>query len=213
MLDKSFHWDLQTGSMYLAQVIDIVCCYPPQLEGGEFPRRDFAEAPEESTSIAPTTSHASTKRKNVVENDRVEDSEDFDDHDFSSYEDDDLAIPAKPLASRPPPRSGKKVLPNFSIDASTELEYSLCVSDAPNFFAYFRSSMMKFLGVLTTGIATIFSIMTPPLSRLLSQRRRTLRTQNRRNTRGRRMSRRRTRPKGILSLFLLPVDLPSLVAI
>jgi hypothetical protein len=59
--------------------------------------------PEESTSVAPTTSHASMKRKNVIEIDRVEDSKDFDNHNFSSNEDDDMIIPAKPLASRPPP--------------------------------------------------------------------------------------------------------------
>jgi hypothetical protein len=58
------------------------------------------------------------KRKNVVDVDRVEDSEDFDDHDLSSDEDDDQAIPAKPLDSCPPPRSGKRVLPNFGVDAS-----------------------------------------------------------------------------------------------
>jgi hypothetical protein len=74
--------------------------------------------PEESTSVAPTTSRASTKHKNVIKIDRVEDSEDFDGRDFNSDEDDDPAIPAKPLNSRPPPRSGKKVLPNFGVDAS-----------------------------------------------------------------------------------------------
>jgi hypothetical protein len=50
--------------------------------------------------------------------DRVEDSEDFDDHILSSDDDDGLAIHAKPLDSRPPPRTEKKVLPNFGIDAS-----------------------------------------------------------------------------------------------
>jgi hypothetical protein len=58
------------------------------------------------------------KRKNVVDIDRVEDSEDFDDHGLSSDEDDDQAIPAKPLDSRPPPRAGKKVLPKFGVNAS-----------------------------------------------------------------------------------------------
>jgi hypothetical protein len=57
-------------------------------------------------------------RKNVIEIDRVQDSEDFDGHDFSSNEDDDPVIPAKPLASRPPPQSGKKFLPNFGVDVS-----------------------------------------------------------------------------------------------
>jgi hypothetical protein len=50
--------------------------------------------------------------------DRVEDSEDFDDHNLSSDDDDGLAIHAKPLDSRPPPRAEKKVLPNFGVDAS-----------------------------------------------------------------------------------------------
>jgi hypothetical protein len=52
-----------------------------------------------------------------VDVDRIEDSEDFDDHILSLDDDDGLPIPAKPLDSRPPPRSGKKVLPNFSVDA------------------------------------------------------------------------------------------------
>jgi hypothetical protein len=73
---------------------------------------------EESTCVAPTTWRASTKRKNVFEIDRVEDLEDFDNHDFSSNEYNDTVIPVKPLASRPPPRFGKKVLPNIGVDAS-----------------------------------------------------------------------------------------------
>jgi hypothetical protein len=105
-------------TMFLTQVIDVARCYPPQPEGGEFPGREFTDAPKESAPVAPTTSRASTKRKNVVEVDRVEDSEDFDGHDLSSDEDDEPAIHVKPLDSRPPPRSGKKVLPNFGIDAS-----------------------------------------------------------------------------------------------
>jgi hypothetical protein len=44
----------------------------------------------------------SMKHKHVVDVDRVKDSEDFDDHDLSSDGDDDQAIPAKPLDSRPP---------------------------------------------------------------------------------------------------------------
>jgi hypothetical protein len=104
--------------MFLAQVIDIARYYPPQQEGGEFPGREFVEAPKESASVAHTISRASTKRKNVTKTNRVKDSEDFDGRDFSSDEDDELAIPAKPLDSRPPPRSGKKVFPNFGVDAS-----------------------------------------------------------------------------------------------
>jgi hypothetical protein len=104
--------------MFFAQVIDIARCYPPQPEGGEFPGREFAEVLEESASIAPTTSRASMKHKNIVDVDRVEDSEDFDSHGLSSNEDDDPAIPAKPLHSRPPRRYGMKILPNFGVDAS-----------------------------------------------------------------------------------------------
>jgi hypothetical protein len=98
--------------------MDIAHCYPPQPEGGEFPGREIAEASEESTSVAPTTLCASTKRKNVIKIDKVEDLEDLDGHDFSSDEDDDTVIPAKPLTNRPSPRSGKKILPNFGVDAS-----------------------------------------------------------------------------------------------
>jgi hypothetical protein len=58
------------------------------------------------------------KRKHVMDVDRFEDSEDSNDHGLSSDEDDDQAIPAKPLDSRPPPRAGKKALPNFSVNAS-----------------------------------------------------------------------------------------------
>jgi hypothetical protein len=53
-----------------------------------------------------------------VETDIVEDSEDLDDTHFSSGEDDDAAIPAKPLDSRPHLRAGKKILPKFGLDAS-----------------------------------------------------------------------------------------------
>jgi hypothetical protein len=63
-------------------------------------------------------SRASMKRKHVVDVDRVKDSEDFDDHIPSSNDDDGLAIHAKPLDSRPPPRAEKWVLPNFGVDDS-----------------------------------------------------------------------------------------------
>jgi hypothetical protein len=64
------------------------------------------------------TSHASTKHKHVMDVDRVEEWEDFDDHILSSDDDDGRAIHAKPLDSRPPPRTEKKVLPKFGVDAS-----------------------------------------------------------------------------------------------
>jgi hypothetical protein len=58
------------------------------------------------------------KRKHVVGIDIVEDLKDLDDHIPSSDDDDGAAIHAKPLDSRPPPRAGKRVLPNFGVDAS-----------------------------------------------------------------------------------------------
>jgi hypothetical protein len=63
-------------------------------------------------------SRASAKRAIVGDADRVKDSEDLGAHSPSSGDDDDAAIPAKHLDSRPPPRAGKKVLPNFGLDAS-----------------------------------------------------------------------------------------------
>jgi hypothetical protein len=53
----------------------------------------------------------------VRDADRVEDLEDLDDHTPSLEDDDGAVIPAKPLDSRPPPRAGKRVLPNFGLDA------------------------------------------------------------------------------------------------
>jgi hypothetical protein len=91
-------------------------CYPPQPEDGEYPGRDFIEAPEESTSAAPSLSRASKKKKQVAN--VIDDSEDLGDTYFSSGDDDDSVIPAKPLDSRPPLRPGKKILPKFSLDAS-----------------------------------------------------------------------------------------------
>jgi hypothetical protein len=49
--------------------------------------------------------------------DRVEDLEDLDVHSPSSDDDDGATILAKPLDSRLPPRAGKRVLPNFGLDA------------------------------------------------------------------------------------------------
>jgi hypothetical protein len=53
-----------------------------------------------------------------VETDIVEDSEDLGDTHFSSGDDDDVVIPAKPLDSRPPLRAEKKILLKFGLDAS-----------------------------------------------------------------------------------------------
>jgi hypothetical protein len=60
----------------------------------------------------------SAKKKQVVDIGIVEDSEDLGDTHFSSGDDDDNVIPAKPLDSRPPLRVGKKILPKFGLDAS-----------------------------------------------------------------------------------------------
>jgi hypothetical protein len=98
-----------------AQILNVVRCYPPQPEDGEYPGRDFVEVPEESGSAAPTTSRASTRHANV---DRVEDSEDLGARTPSSGDDDGAAIPAKPLDVRPPPRAGKRALPKFGLDTS-----------------------------------------------------------------------------------------------
>jgi hypothetical protein len=54
--------DIQTT--LFAQFLDLAHCFPPQPEGGAFPRRDFAEAVEDSTSAAPSASHVE-KKKNV----------------------------------------------------------------------------------------------------------------------------------------------------
>jgi hypothetical protein len=100
------------------QVINIARCYPPQPEDGEYPGRDFTEAPEKSASAAPSPSRTSAKKRHVVDTDIVEDSEDLGDTHFSSGDDDDAVIPAKPLDRRHPLRSGKKILPKFGLDAS-----------------------------------------------------------------------------------------------
>jgi hypothetical protein len=75
-------------------------CYPPQPEEGEYPGRDFIEAPEESTSTAPSPPRALKKKKQVA--DIVEDLEDLNDTHFSSGDDDDSVIPAAPLSIHPP---------------------------------------------------------------------------------------------------------------
>jgi hypothetical protein len=82
---------------------------------GEYPGRNFIEVPEGSTSAAPSPSRAPMKKQvaNVVE-----DSKDLDDTHFTFGDDDDNAILAAPLSSRPPLQLGKKTLPKFGIDAS-----------------------------------------------------------------------------------------------
>jgi hypothetical protein len=84
------------------QVVNVARCYPPQPKDGEYPAHDFTEVSEESTSAAPSLSRASAKKKQVVDTNIVEDSEDLGDTHFSSGDDDDNVIPAKPLDSRPP---------------------------------------------------------------------------------------------------------------
>jgi hypothetical protein len=69
-------------------------------------------------SAAPTTLRVLTKHMHVADVDRVEDSEEIGAHSPSSDDDDGAAILARPLDSRPPPRAGKRVLPNFGLDAS-----------------------------------------------------------------------------------------------
>jgi hypothetical protein len=82
---------------------------------GEYPGRDFTEVLEGSTSAAPSPPRA-PKRQRVA--DVVEDSEDLDDTRFTSGDDGNSAIPALPLSRHPPPRTERKTLPKFGIDAS-----------------------------------------------------------------------------------------------
>jgi hypothetical protein len=82
---------------------------------GEYSGRDFAEVPEGLTSVAPSPPRA-PKRQRIA--DVVEDSEDPDDTHFTSGHDGNSAIPASPLSRRPPPRTEKKILSKFEIDAS-----------------------------------------------------------------------------------------------
>jgi hypothetical protein len=53
-----------------------------------------------------------------VDADFIEDSEDLGDTHFSSGDDDNDVIPARPLDNRPPLRVGKKILLKFGLDAS-----------------------------------------------------------------------------------------------
>jgi hypothetical protein len=97
------------------QVIDIARCYLPQPEMGEYPGCDFIEVSEGSTSAAPSPPRA-PKRQQIA--DVVDDSEYLDDTHFTLGVDGNSAIPASPLSRRPPPRTEKKILPKFGIDAS-----------------------------------------------------------------------------------------------
>jgi hypothetical protein len=101
--------------MCLLQIIPVARCYPPQPEDGKYPGCEFDDALEESGSATPTTSRASTRHANV---DWVEDSEELDAHSPSLGDDGGAVIPAKPLNVRPPPRVGKRTLPNFSFESS-----------------------------------------------------------------------------------------------
>jgi hypothetical protein len=58
------------------------------------------------------------KHTGIEDVDRVEDSEELGAHSPSLGDDDDAAILVKPLDSHPPPRAGKKPLPNFGLDTS-----------------------------------------------------------------------------------------------
>jgi hypothetical protein len=100
------------------QVINVARCNPSQPEDGEYPGRNFTEAPEESASAAPSPSRTSAKKKQVVDANFVEDLEDLGDTHFSSGDDDNGVIPAQPLDNRPPLQVGKKILPKFGLDAS-----------------------------------------------------------------------------------------------
>jgi hypothetical protein len=82
---------------------------------GKYLGRDFTEVPAGSTSAAPSPLRA-TKRQRIA--DIVDDSEDLDDTHFTSGDDGNSTIPASPLSRHPPPRTEKKILPRFGIDAS-----------------------------------------------------------------------------------------------
>jgi hypothetical protein len=82
---------------------------------GEYPGRDLTEVPKGSTSTAPSPPRA-PKRQQIA--DIVNDSEDLDDTHFTLGDDGNSVIPASPLSRRPPPRTEKKILLRFGIDAS-----------------------------------------------------------------------------------------------
>jgi hypothetical protein len=84
-----------------------------------FPERDFVETANDLVSAAPTVSHVETgKCKRAADIDRVEDSEEIDSSDFSTDKEIEAAIPAKPVASRPPPKVKKSRFNNFGLEVS-----------------------------------------------------------------------------------------------
>jgi hypothetical protein len=83
---------------------------------GEYLGREFIKVPEESTSVAPSPPKASKKQ---LVTDVIEDSEDLDGAHLSSGDDGNSVIPVMLLLSScPPPRTEKKILSKFRIDAS-----------------------------------------------------------------------------------------------
>jgi hypothetical protein len=99
----------------VVQGIEVAQCYLPHPEMGEYPGRDFIKVPEGSTSAAPSPPRAPKRQRTM---DVVDDSEDFDDTHFISGNDGNSAIPTSPLSYRPRPRTEKKILLKFGIDAS-----------------------------------------------------------------------------------------------
>jgi hypothetical protein len=160
--------------MRSAQIIDIARLYPPQPKESEYPVHNFFEALEESASAAPTTSRASTKRTHVTNVDRVEDSKDLDIHSPSSDDDDGAMFLAKPLDSRPPPRAGKRTLPNFGLDASEAIALEFLSGWLRHILILLQPSdlrMRKPLGVYATVNASSFELMMPPSSGPSTRRR------------------------------------------
>jgi hypothetical protein len=73
----------------------------------------------DSASAAPTASHVKIgKLKRAANIDRVEDSEEIDSSGFSTDKEIEAAIPAKLVASRPPPKVKKSRFDNFGLRES-----------------------------------------------------------------------------------------------
>jgi hypothetical protein len=113
--DRAFALD----KTFFAQFLDLACCYPLQQEDGIFPGREFIETADESTSAAPTVYRAKTgKCKRAIDADRVEDSEEVDSSNFSSYKETETAILAKPISSHPPPKLKRSRIDNCGLGES-----------------------------------------------------------------------------------------------